>query len=167
MTALVLGIGYLAPVVLLALLLAGGHNGRWRPAVTVVLLLLPLFYIAHYLGLQAIQGWPSNAPVPDEFQLLAFEVTEPERKNEHPGEILLWLRAAAGEPPRVHRLDYDGDLHTSLLEAGKRQSSGNPQQGRVERGGAAPASGEKRAGGQQIRFEDQPVLRPPPKDTSP
>jgi hypothetical protein len=120
---------YALPLALLALLLtAERRRPRWL--MTVVLGALPLFYAGHYQVLQALQGWPSDAPVPEEFRLLAFEISEPDPAGDHDGEILLWLRATDGQPPRAHRLAYNKGLHENLITAGRLQAEGSPQIGR-------------------------------------
>lgn len=120
---------YLLPVALIALLLAtqSRPHGRWL--LTTVLLVLPLFYIGHYLLLQGMQGWPSNMALPQQFQLLAFDISEPDPNTYEPGQILLWTHTGDSEQPRVHRLAYRKGLHRELVAAGQRQAQGRPQTG--------------------------------------
>jgi len=161
---LLLSLAYLLPLVLVALLLTAEHR-RPRRVITLVLAVLPLFYIGHYLLLMNMRGLPSDAPVPAHFQLLAFQVSEPESRTGRAGEILLWLRDQAAPQPRVHRLAYDKQLHEALVEAGRRQAEGRAQMGtrlgdqRSERAG----SPSERPG--SITFEDDRKPQLPAKDT--
>ena len=120
---------YLLPVALVALLLITQSRPRGRWLYTTVLLILPLFYIGHYLMLQQMQGWPSTVPLPQQFQLLAFDIREPDPNNNQPGQILLWIHTGEREQPRVHRLAYRKELHRELIAAGQRQTQGRPQTG--------------------------------------
>lgn len=148
---------YLLPVALVALLLVSeAHRPRWL--LLLVLAGLPLFYIAHYRLMAGLQGWPSAAPLPAEFRLLAFQVTEPDPQNGDDGQILIWALADGGTQPRVHRLAYDKTLHQSLVRAGQRQAEGRRQVGRLpaEPSTARPAPPGDRA--PQVEFDDE---RPP------
>ena len=145
---------YLLPVALVALLLIrqSGPRGRWL--YTTVLLVLPLFYIGHYLMLQQMQGWPSTVPLPQQFQLLAFDIREPDPNKDQAGQILLWIRTDDRAQPRVHQLAYRKALHRELIAAGQRQTQGRPQTG-VR---SPPSSSGARAPGTDrqeiIRFTD-------------
>ena len=159
---MLLSLAYLLPIALLGILIGSRqrHERRW---ILAVLALLPVFYIGHYLGLQAIQGWPSRQTLPDDFQLLGFDIVEPD--NDRPGHILIWARASAAQQPRVHRLGYDRDLHHMLADAGSRQSEGTPQRGRrlpAETAGTAAVGSPD--GSHQLRFEDALQPRLPEKD---
>ena len=166
-TAMVLltSIAYVVPLVLLALILAATPP-RPRLLVIGVLSALPVFYGGHYLLLQAVQGWPSGAPLPEQFELLAFQIDEPRVKGNEPGQILLWVVATEATRPRVHHFPYSKAMHQSLIEAGQRQARGTPQVGqRVTRPPGASGGNAPRAS--DIVFRDHPRPRLPAKELSP
>ncbi len=122
-----LSLTYVLPLAMLGLLAATTHRPRrWLPV--LVLAALPLFYVGHYFLLQAMQGWPVDDAPPDEFNLLGFDIREPEAGGG--GEILIWLRSTGQPSPRAHRLPYSRELHQSLSAAGQRLAEGTPQTGR-------------------------------------
>lgn len=162
--ALLTSVAYVVPIALLALILAAGQR-RPRGLVVGALLVLPMFYGGHYLLLQAVQGWPSDAPLPGEFELLAFHIDEPRVKRNDPGQILLWVRIADSPQPRVHHLRYSKAMHQSLVDAGQRQAGGRPQIGRRVARPAGPAGAAQRSS--DIVFHDHPPPRLPAKDTAP
>jgi len=155
---------YLFPLALLGLLLS-----RWRALprwlLTLLLAALPLFYILHYEVLQSVQGWPSNAPLPQEFHLLASEVREPDPATEDHGEILLWVRATDGGKPRLHRVAYSKGGHQAVQDAGRALAAGHPQIGRPSPPRPAGTTGLPAAqqGAISFRNEEPPAL---PEKTS-
>lgn len=150
---------YAFPLALLALLLTDPTR-RWRWLTTAVLAAMPLFYAGHYLLLQTMQGWPSDAPPPEAFRLLGFEIREPDVATRANGEILLWLREAAGGRARVHRLPYGEELHQALVSAGRLQAEGKPQRGTFQPTAhtATAGSPEVAQGSISFRTEQPPTL---------
>ena len=150
-------IGYLLPVVLMALLVTS-ETRRTPRLLTSLLIMLPPFYIGHYLLLQQLQGWPSNAPLPETFRLLSFQIREPDPQHDLAGQILIWIESDPQAPPRAHRLAYSKDLHQALVTAGQRQAEGKRQVGerRVEpRRARAGRDTERSIDGLPIRFRDE------------
>ena len=160
---------YTVPLVLAALWLSANPVRRpWQ--VIVVLVLLPLFYILHFMLLGRLQGWPAEAPVPDAFRLLAHRVTEPDPRTGDPGEIVIWLQAEGHERPRAHALPYDTGLHRRLNEAATRLADGRPQRGehRTEkRPVGTGASDDAEPGRGTLVFRDDEDRRLPPKPKTP
>lgn len=152
-------LAYVLPVALLALLLTRAQ-ARPRRLLVGVLIMLPLFYTGHFLLLQAVQGWPSHARLPERFRLLAFDISEPDPKHRRAGEILLWVLAEGMTEPRAHRLDYDKAMHQALVDAGRRQAQGRPQIGvRRDTGRTNPSLAEARR--PRFEFQDEePVALP-------
>lgn len=164
LSTLALTLLYLLPVALMAVLLTRTRLPRW--VLTTVLVMLPAFYIGHYLLMQQIQGWPIGEPIPDQFRLLAFDIVQPDPKTNHPGQIVLWLKTAESAQPRAHRLPYRKDLHQNLVSAGQRQTLGIPQ---VCERSQSPATGtpdNSRGERGSIRFKDEPHRPPPPKGSN-
>ena len=129
-TQLGLVLAYLLPTALVAWLLTKMLN-RQRRTLVVMLLVLPLFYIGHYLLLEQLQGWPSSSRLPDSFRLIAYEALEPDKRTADPGRILVWVQADDAPMPRVHAVDYDPELHRRLGEAAEQESAGKPQRGEL------------------------------------
>lgn len=149
---------YVVPVAVVAGLLST-HSQRPRWLVSALLIALPLFYIGHFQMIQAIRGWPSDAALPDEFQLLAFRVNEPDTKSGDHGEILLWVQGLDDPRPRVHRLVYQKSLHIALANAGQRQATGISQIGsRHPQGFAGVADPQRDQAGIGFRDESKPTL---------
>ncbi len=156
---------YLLPVVLLALMLVGqSRRPRWLTG--ALLIALPLFYIGHFLGFGAIQGWPSDTPLPDEFELLGFRIEEPSARDQDGGEILLWAQQIGASQPRVHRLTYSRQLHESLVAANHRQAQGAAQIGTRTRS-ARNMSAQPGRGEDAITFRDRHTGELPPKESTP
>jgi hypothetical protein len=159
LTLLGLAAAYVLPIVGLALIATA------RPRISIVtsvLLTLPLFYLAHYFGLKALQGWPTDEPLPERFDLLAEQVIEPDSRAGKPGAVFLWVRSSDDERPRAYRLSYSKALHEEADQAGKRRAAGTDQRGiRVERD--SNDSGTR--GGQElpVRIMNRINPRPPPK----
>lgn len=154
---------YVVPLALIGLVVAAeGRRPRWLNI--VILVALPFFYVAHYVLLEGIQGWPTETPLPERFELVAFEVSEPRPMTKERGDILLWVRTTQAEQPRVHRLDYSRALHQSLLAAGERQAEGRTQVGErsVQHGGKRGEAGDPLAA-DNVVFRDQPSPRLPAK----
>ena len=149
-----LSLAYIVPIALLAWYLAAGPARRPRWLLMFVLSTLPFFYAGHYLLLQQLQGWPSGAQLPDEFQLLGFEISEPGPGATERGAILLWTRATGHRTPRVHRLAYSRALHQELVSAGERLAEGRAQTGVRSRQTAAGTAQAADGTGERIRFED-------------
>jgi hypothetical protein len=158
--AFLLTLAYLIPVALLALSF-GTQGKRPRWLIAVILTALPVFYIAHYVSVGAIQGWPSNAPLPEQFQLLAFRIEEPDPADDGAGEILLWAQEYGLDEPRVHRLSYNKELHQKLVAAGRRQAEGARQVGTFRSDEAAGTTADDRTA---IRFHDEQRAGLPSKD---
>lgn len=129
-TQLGLVLAYLLPTALVAWLLTEVLNRQRRTAI-VLLLMLPLFYIGHYLLLGQLQGWPSTSRLPDSFRLIAYEASEPDQRTGDRGRILMWLQADDSPMPRVHMVEYDPELHRRLGEAAEQKSAGKPQRGEL------------------------------------
>ena len=150
---------YLAPLLLLGLLLLRARLAQWQKV--LLLASLPLFYVAHYHGLDDLVGWPSHAPLPETFVLLGQQVREPDKGAGMAGHIRLWIRAEGEERSRLHQLAYSKDLHQRLAIAMQRQARGIQQIGKqIAAASDAPQTTAK-AG--NIDFEDREAPRLPAK----
>lgn len=158
-----LAVAYVLPLALMALSLTATRRQQHR-VIVAVLIILPLFYAAHFLLLKQLQGWPSDQALPAQFRLIAFEITEPNGQPVHDGEILLWIKSNDAEQPRAHRVDYSKKLHRKLIDAGRRQAAGKHQLGATAAGDQVLGqSGASEASGQALDFRDEPAAGLPPK----
>jgi hypothetical protein len=157
-------VAYVAPLVLAGVLLTvPRHRSPWL--IAGVLAALPVFYAAQFILLQGLSGWPTRAELPDQFELLAFSVEEPDRARGVGGQILLWLRPPDAEQPRVHRIKYDRALHRALSEAGQRLSEGQRQLGSTEKPAPLAQRREGDGTGPGVSFRDMQRRSLPPKPT--
>lgn len=160
---------YLVPVVLAALWLSGNPARRtWQ--VVAVLTLIPLFYVLYFLLLEHLQGWPTRSSLPDDFQLLAHRVNEPNPKTGDRGEIIIWLQAQGSQRPRAHLMPYDAELHRRLNDASARLADGRPQRGEhsPEEGlSGSGVMGDTDSERGHLVFRDDVDHRLPPKPVKP
>lgn len=92
------------------------------------------FYFMTYQSLQGMLGWPTQQQLPEQFQLMASSITEPDGSTGEKGRIHIWGTAfidnKPAKEPRSYELPYDLDLHAALDEALRKQRRGNVQLGR-------------------------------------
>ena len=150
-------------VLLAVLLLSLNVRARWHWSVKALAIgLTSLFYFVSWWGLRESEGWPTHADPLAEFELLAFDVQQPDKRNDSAGAIFLWVRAphAVEGTPRAHRLAYSQELHQAVLEAGERLRRGRRQQGERRR---QTSSERTAAGGSALRFRDMTLPTLPEK----
>ncbi len=179
--------GLTVAYVVVALLLLGfslGARCTWRLKAAAIVLQSALYVVVYY-ALPGLLGWPSAAPLPERFRLLAAHVAPGERE---PREIVLWALDLDENParavPRAYRVPYSELMHTKVEEAGERIRKGLTQvgalrkqsAGSLERSGGGAAGSN--AGGQSgqasdnsqagqasvaLEFEDLPPAKFPTK----
>lgn len=92
------------------------------------------FYYLSYQSHMGILGWPTAQQLPEQFQLMASSITEPDNTTGDPGVIHIWVTSFRDNrperEPRAYELPYDLDLHASLNEALAEQRNGKIQLGR-------------------------------------
>jgi hypothetical protein len=159
-------VAYIVPLVLAGLLLTAPRR-RSPGLIGGVLAVLPVFYAVQFSLLQELGGWPTGTPLPDQFELLAYSVEEPDRTRDIEGQILLWLRPQGAREPRAHRLGYDRTLHQSLSEAGQRLAEGRRQVGERERPDGQAQRREGDGTGPAVVFREMPRRGLPPKPARP
>lgn len=162
-TLIMLVILYGFPLVLLALLLS--KRPLKQSSISILLLAIPAFYIFHFYTLQASQGWPSEDELPNQFDLISQQIIEPNKKQNNPGQIYLWVIEEHSQAPRSYALPYSKELHVKLTEAQARQTQGKVQVGKRE-----PSTPNKQGSPnrqqQNINFENKPSVRAPLKPSS-
>jgi hypothetical protein len=149
--------------VLAVLLLSLNLKSAWHWTIKAAAIALTAgFFVVAFVAIEALLGWPTEAPPPAQFQLHAALVLEPNRGEGSAGAIYLWLspRDAEGnisEPPRAHALPYSRTLHEQTARAQARLQEGRPVEGTVE---PVPALGQNSV---QVRLFDSPSPILPPK----
>src|SRR5918996_818424 len=123
-------------VVLAALLLSLNLKSAWRWQVKASAICVTAgFFVATFVAVQAMMGWPTEAVLPARFQLHAALIDEPDRKGRGAGAIYFWLspRNQDGEvagPPRAYALPYSRALHEATVRAQANLQAGRPIDGK-------------------------------------
>jgi hypothetical protein len=154
--------GLVAAYVLIALLLAAVclyASFNWRIKALIVVL-VSAFYIVTYFSFPPLMGWPTNAKLPERFNLVAMSVQEPDKTSGDPGHIYLWLtnleKGPGRDQPRAHRVPFSANLHAKVVEAGTKMRKGLPQLGELVEEDLGPngrPSDENRGGQQSVDIE--------------
>ncbi len=98
------------------------------------------FYLVHFFSLNALQGWPSQSSLPEEFTLHAWQIEEPNPAQNQAGRIYLWVQTQEWEAPRAYTLPYSNGLHDRLDTARARHQEGYTQQGQADGSGSVTFS---------------------------
>jgi len=138
MTAAVIGL-VASYGVLATLLLSLNLRSGWRwPIKAAAIVVTTGFFVVAFIALQGMLGWPTEASPPQQFQLYAALIEEPDSKGRDPGAIYLWLapRDADGvvtEPPRAYALPYSRSLHEATAAAQAELQAGKKIDGKTTR----------------------------------
>ena len=185
--------GIVASYVLIAVLLLSlnlASHWHWGIKAAAIVITTGFFGVC-YLSTTGLIGWPSEAHVPEHFQLHWATVVEPDKLNGLSGSIYLWVEALdenkmpAGTP-RAFRVPYSRELADRIGHAKERIEQGADQLGTARDlempegqpdedrrlAGAPPGQGEPVSTGDptafiqhqpSIEFEDMPPPALPPK----
>ena len=185
-------VGIVAAYVLIAvLLLSLNLTSRWHWGIkAAAIVITTCFFGVLYVSTTGLIGWPSEARVPEHFQLHWATVVEPDKLNGLPGSIYLWIEGLDGNnmpagTPRAFRVPYSRELADRIGHAKERIEQGADQLGTARDletpegepedrrlAGAPPredgpvSTGDPAAFIQQkpsIEFEDMPPRALPPK----
>ncbi len=152
MAKLTVSLVYLVPLVILA---SSWAQGRMTSAVRIgVLILLPVCYLVHWNLLERMSGWPTDVQIPEQFELVAASVVEPDQALKRDGSIYLWIRTRLGEPPRAHELEYSRELHMKIVEAQRRLDQGVRQYGETSSGRESGDHGSPGDGGMRLELQN-------------
>jgi hypothetical protein len=185
--------GIVASYVLTAvLLLSLNLASRWHWGMKAVAILITTgFFGVSYVSITELIGWPTEARMPEHFQLHWATVVEPDKLNGLPGSIYLWIEVLdennilAGTP-RAFRVPYSRELADRIERAKERIEQGADQVGTAHDigtpegepdedrrlAGVPPRQSEPGSTGDptafiqhmpSIEFEDMPAPRLPPK----
>jgi hypothetical protein len=134
MTLPLIGIG-LSYVVVTVLLLSLNLASRWHWGLkAIAIAITTAFFGVSYGSIASLIGWPSEARVPEHFQLDWATVVEPDKLNGSPGSIYLWVEAldknnVRAGTPRAFRVPYTRDLADRIVHAKARIEQGMDQAG--------------------------------------
>ena len=134
MTLPLIGVG-LSYVVVAVLLLSLNLTSRWHWGVkAAAIAVTSLFFGVSYVSIAGLIGWPSEARVPEHFQLDWGTVIEPDKLNGSPGSIYLWVEAlddnyVPAGTPRAFRVPYSRVLADRIGHAKERIEQGKDQAG--------------------------------------
>ena len=114
---------------------------RGRIIVKIVLIPATLWYgLVLYYTAPNLMGWPTSQTIPDNSQILAYQVEKPVPKHNDPGAIYFWIRTISipkSQPnlsrvwfnpvsifnhnrktdPRAFKLPYSKKMHKAILDA--------------------------------------------------
>lgn len=155
---LLLAMSYVLIALLLLQVLFRSH-GSLRLKISLVIV-VSLFYVVTWYGVQQLRGWPARQVPPESFRLLAYHVVSPDKRTGSDGKIYLWIKTLKPDDkddPRAYEVAYSTVLHQSLLNAGK---SSRAQRGTTER---RSGDGAGKESGIVFRFEDMPSQSLPAK----
>jgi hypothetical protein len=134
MTLPLIGVG-LSYVVVTVLLLNLNLASRWHWGVkAAAIIITTLFFGVSYASIAGLIGWPSEARLPEHFQLDWALVVEPDKLNGSPGSIYLWIEALDTDnlpagTPRAFRVPYSRELADRIGHARERIEQGVEQAG--------------------------------------
>ena len=100
---------YILPLLLIVWLWLGSDAAT--PLKLVITLLLPLFYLLHWIGIEQTRGWPASTSPPDRFEMIAADVIEPGRHGDREGVIHLLIRHDDSHQPRLYAVPYLSLIH--------------------------------------------------------
>ena len=117
---------------LLNLNVASGWS--WKVKAGAIVLVSGLYGFT-WLGIQSLEGWPAEEPMPQRFQLQWVAIDEPDPSDRAAGGIYFWIRhfQANGRTtePRAYVLPYDDENADSAREALTLLQEGKRIEGRM------------------------------------
>ena len=122
-------------VVIAVLLLSLNLGSRWHWGIkATAIAITTAFFGFSYASITGLIGWPSQARVPEHFQLHWATVVEPDKLSGLPGSIYLWVEALDENnmlegTPRAFRVPYSRELADRIGHAKERIEQGAEQAG--------------------------------------
>lgn len=129
------------------------------------------FYFMTYQSFLGLLGWPTKQDLPEQFQLMASSIIEPDESAGDPGSIHIWITMFEDNKPerrpRSYELPYDLELHASLEKALEQIRQGKIQLGRnlqkVDEALLPPDASRLANKQYKLEFFDLPEIRLPEK----
>jgi hypothetical protein len=122
-------------VVIAVLLLSLNLASRWHWGIkAVIIAITTIFFGASYVSIAGLIGWPSEARVPEHFQLHWATVVDPDKLNGLLASIYLWVEGLdennmPASMPRAFRVPYSRELADRIGRAKERIEQGTDQAG--------------------------------------
>jgi hypothetical protein len=138
-----------------------------RIIIKVIMIPITIWYsLVLYYTIPNLMGWPTSEAIPENSQILAFRIKEPNPKHNDPGAIYFWLntKPSSNEPnsspaawlnpkrvfsynsatdPRAYQLPYSREMHKKIIES-QRKARGVPgAQVRIKKKGQGNPSQEE------------------------
>ncbi len=90
-----------------------------------------------YRGIGELRGLPSDADLPENFQLYWAQIVEPNKLTSEPGSIFLWVGELDEDNyvvgvPRAHKVPYSEELAELVTDAQQKISAGEQIAGETE-----------------------------------
>ena len=124
-------VGAIALFLVLALLLLSLNLTSlwkwWIKAAAIVVTLASVVVL--YFTMTGLIGWPSSGEMPKRFSLLSTRIVEPDKLNNLPGRIYLWIeeiddRQIVIAPPRAFEVPYEVETASDVATAQKQIEGG-------------------------------------------
>jgi hypothetical protein len=122
-------------IVIAVLLLSLNLASRWHWTIkAMAIAITTAFFGVSYVSIAGLIGWPSDARVPEHFQLHWATVVEPDKLSGLPGSIYLWVETldennTLAGTPRAFRVPYSRELADRIGHAKERIEQGTEQAG--------------------------------------
>ena len=135
---------------LLALLLISLNlASRWRWWIkggTIVVTLA--VFAASYFIISGMAGWPTTETLPARFSLLNTQVLDPDKVNNKPGAIYLWVQEIDDTqrpiaPPRAYQLPYSSGMLKTVSDGQDQLNRGEEVMGTASAGQSAESTGDE------------------------
>ena len=151
-SAFLLALSYAFATFLLLLIVTRARLSIKTRAITVVL--GAAFYITHFLSLNGLGGWPAALTLPQEFELHAFTIVEPNSIQNEAGHIYVWIQETGDAEPRAYSLPYRSSVHDQLTASEKRRQEGFQQKGQADGSGTVKISNASRRLPQKVSLDN-------------
>ncbi len=120
----------------------------WIKAAAIVVTLGSVLVL--YFTMTGLIGWASPGEMPKRFSLLATRIVEPDKLNNLPGHIYLWLeevddRQIVISPPRAFEVPYKVEIATDVATAQQELEGGGKILGQFAATGNAEANAAQTA----------------------
>lgn len=145
-------VGAIALFLLLALLLLSLNLTSlwkwWIKAGAIVVTLGAVLVL--YFTMTGLVGWASSGAMPKRFSLLATRIVEPDKLNNLPGAIYLWVeevddRQIVISPPRAFEVPYKVEIATEVASAQQQIEGGGKVLGQFAATGNAETNAAQTA----------------------
>jgi hypothetical protein len=151
-----------------------GTKGKWSVKAPIILI-VPSLCIMVWFSLESLMGWPVESVPRDVYDIIGFDVQEPNKEQQFDGSIYIWIKNMEGEQqndmfgyakrmledrkPRTYRRPYSRELHKQVEILKQALKSG--ARVRVEVQEPGKKKGGKKGGGPESPPDIQFHILPP------